>query len=409
MLRAGHVIGLCVLALLCMGVVMVNSADMSVQRAEAVTFGSIIGSRSSWYMLAALVAMLAAACLPARWLPDARWMGARVTLLHPVLLIGAFALLGLLLMVYLPVLGREVKGSARWIHVPLIGSFQPSEVVKWGMLLLLALYAAWQGAQRMARFNRLVVGFGVAAVLSGVVATEDLGTGVLMMAGATVLLVAAGVSAWKLALFIPPAAGAVALAVFTSDYRMRRVTTFLNPFEDPADAGYHMIQSMTAVANGEVFGRGLGFGLQKFGYLPEDRTDFLFAVICEELGVVGASIVVALYLGVLWAGLSVLRRIPAHADACRLFALGVLATLGFQAVINIGVVTGLGPTKGIALPLLSSGGTGWILTALSLGVLIAMDRAWPAPVDDEYSADSYDDEPADAPAVFVRDRERVLS
>jgi cell division protein FtsW len=133
-----------------------------------------------------------------------------------------------------------------------------------------------------------------------------------------------------------------------------------------------MIQSMVAIANGQFWGRGLGHGLQKFGYLPEDQTDFIFAIICEELGVPGACVVVALYLGLLWSAYAIIRKqtIP----ILKFIAIGITATVGIQAIINLAVVTGLGPTKGIALPLLSSGGTGWILTAASLGLLVAMDR-----------------------------------
>jgi len=174
-------------------------------------------------------------------------------------------------------------------------------------------------------------------------------------------------------LLAPPALAMLALAVLSSPYRMKRMTAFLDPYADPEKTGFHMIQSMAAVANGEVTGRGLGHGLQKFGYLPEDRTDFLFAVICEELGIVGAGLVVALYAGLLVAGLSIVKR--ERSPLLKLIALGILSTVGLQAVINLAVVTGLGPTKGIALPLLSSGGTGWILTAASLGLLISMDRS----------------------------------
>src|SRR6185295_7665477 len=137
-------------------------------------------------------------------------------------------------------------------------------------------------------------------------------------------------------------------AIWVSPYRIKRLTAFLDPYADPQGAGYHMIQSMAAVAGGEGPGRGLGHGLQKFGYLPEDKTDFLFAVICEELGVVGAAIVIGLFVCLIWAGLAVVRR-----EKClvlKLVGLGVIATVAFQALINLVVVTGLGPTKGIALP-----------------------------------------------------------
>lgn len=189
---------------------------------------------------------------------------------------------------------------------------------------------------------------------------------------AVVMLVAAGARIAHFLALAPIGLAAFAAAVYASPYRLDRILAFLNPYADPEGTGYHMIQSMVAVANGQVFGRGLGFGLQKFGYLPEDRTDFLFAVICEELGLMGAAIVIVLYCGLLWSGHVIIRR--EHNPLLKLAALGVVLTVGIQAVINLAVVTGMGPTKGIALPMLSSGGTGWILTAASLGLLVALDR-----------------------------------
>ncbi len=153
---------------------------------------------------------------------------------------------------------------------------------------------------------------------------------------------------------------------------MNRLLAFADPYADPQGIGYHTIQSLVAVANGEGFGRGLGHGLQKFGYLLEDHTDFLFAVICEELGIPGAVIVVLLFLTLMWAGWTIAWR--ERDTMCRLWAFGIVLTISLQATINMFVVTGMAPTKGIALPLLSSGGTGWMLTAFSLGLLIAIDR-----------------------------------
>jgi cell division protein FtsW len=185
------------------------------------------------------------------------------------------------------------------------------------------------------------------------------------------MLLAAGARLWHFLVFIPPlAAGAVVLIV-TNPYRLTRIETFLDPYMQPQGSGYHMIQSMLAVSGGEGFGRGLGYGLQKFGYLPEDTTDFLFAIICEELGIAGAAVVIFLYIAMLWAGLAIVKR--QTSVVLKLLGLGIISTVGFQALINLAVVTGLGPTKGIALPLVSSGGTGWILTAASLGLLVAMD------------------------------------
>jgi cell division protein FtsW len=386
MLRPGQAIVLCVLALLALGVVMVNSADMTLAPDQAVTLQSIVLSRSSAYMVMALIALLSCSLLPVRRLAAAA-VGepidptrprplARRIVGRPSLWVLTIGILAVLATVYLPFIGREINGSHRWLEVklPSVGkvSLQPSEIAKWAMVLLLS----WYGAKSAALMNRFWAGLLPALVATGAVAgfivIEDLGTGILVGAVAGVLLLAAGARWWHLALLAPPALGALYMAVASSEYRMKRLTAFLDPYADPEKTGFHMIQSMTAVANGEVAGRGLGFGLQKFGYLPEDRTDFLFAVICEELGVAGAAIVVALYIGILWAGYLIMRR--EQNIMLKLVALGVLTTVGVQAIINLAVVTGLGPTKGIALPLLSSGGTGWILTAASLGLIVAIDR-----------------------------------
>ncbi|MHC4218507.1 MAG: FtsW/RodA/SpoVE family cell cycle protein, partial [Planctomycetota bacterium] len=145
-----------------------------------------------------------------------------------------------------------------------------------------------------------------------------------------------------------------------------------DPYRDPQGIGYHVIQSMTTVAGGGLAGRGLGNGVQKFGYLPEDTTDFIFAVVCEEMGLVGATVVVGLFGGLLLCGWAIIRR--TSDPFCRLLGLGILLTVGLQTLINLAVVTGWAPTKGIALPLVSAGGTGWVLTAFSLGLLVSIGR-----------------------------------
>ncbi len=401
MLRPGQAIILCALALLTLGVIMVNSADMNLDPAGAITLKSILLSRSTAYLVLAMLAMWVCSVLPVRRFADAvsrpvpalagRTVGLR-ELIGPLSLWACvLVLLGVLATVYLPVVGSSKNGSHRWVEgaLPGIGriSVQPSELAKWGLVLLMAWYGARHSPRMDRFFTGLLPGLAGAGVIAAFVLLEDLGTAVLLGMVACVVLLAAGARVRQLALLMPPALGVFIAAVVTSEYRVRRLTAFLDPFQDPERTGFHMIQSMTAVANGQVFGRGLGHGLQKFGYLPEDRTDFLFAVICEELGVVGAAAVVALYAGLLWAGFSILMR--ERSPMLKLVALGVLTTIGLQAVINLAVVTGLGPTKGIALPMLSAGGTGWILTAASLGLLVAMDRsAVAAPADGPDAADA---------------------
>ncbi len=302
----------------------------------------------------------------------------RIPEIPSALLLASAVLIAMLSTTYWPVIGREVNGSHRWVGLPTKESpftFQPSEIAKWGMVILMAWYGVVYSSRLGSLTRGLLPGLIPVALVGGFIVVEDLGTGVLVASVACLLLLAAGARVVHFLLFVPFALGAFAAAVIASPYRLQRLATFLDPYAEPQGAGYHMIQSMVAVANGEVFGRGLGFGLQKFGYLPEDRTDFLFAVICEELGVAGAGLVIGLYLLLMWCGLAIVRREPN--PMLKLVALGVVATVGAQALINLAVVTGLGPTKGIALPMLSSGGTGWILTAASLGLIVSIDRTCP--------------------------------
>lgn len=367
MIRPGQAISLCAVALLTLGVVMVNSAGMTADPSRSVSLLSIASSKAALFMALALIAMLAASRLPIE-----RWFGgAAAPRWTPWLL--AVVLLALAT-VYVPHLGKEVNGSRRWIEIPGIGMrAQPSEIAKWGMVIVMAWFVTAR-ASSMPTFRRgFVPGVALVGLIAAIVAKEDLGTGALIFASGCVMLLAGGARLMHFLPAVPLALAGFAAAVIASPYRVKRLTAFLDPYADPERTGFHMIQSLAAITNGKVFGRGLGFGLQKFGYLPEDTTDFVFAIICEELGLAGAALTLFLYGAALWCGWSIVRR--QVSPMLRMIGLGVLVTFGLQAAINLLVVTGLAPTKGIALPLVSSGGTGWILTAASLGLLVAMDRA----------------------------------
>lgn len=399
MLRSGQIITLCALALLTLGVVMVNSALMTVAPVDGngnqlpgVTAESILTSRSTLYLALALAALALCAMLPVRQLSRlAASLGARDNTPtetttredHPraVLLplaLGVFVLLAILSTVYLPGVGHSANGSARWVRLGGL-SIQPSELVKWGMIALFAWYGTVRAPLLPHFWNGLLPALLALGIVCVAIVKEDLGTGVLIAAACGLMLLAAGARLWHLALFVPVGIAGVVTAIVISPYRVRRIMAFIDPFQDAQDTGYHVIQSMAAIAGGGGTGRGLGHGFQKFGYLPEDHTDFLFAIVCEELGVAGAMLVITLYLLLIFTGLSIVRR---ESDRLlKLLGFGIMATIGIQAMINLFVVTGMAPTKGIALPLMSSGGTGWILTAACLGLLAAMDRTQPLPVD----------------------------
>ena len=381
---------LCALALLMVGVVMVQSAGMQVAglgaeggagvAGDGVTAKSLLTSRSALYLVMAIGAMVVASRLPIRKIAGRL---DRVVWFKPggdlgVLIIGSVLLIGLVVTVYVPGLARPMNGAHRWVNlrVPGLESMQPSELAKWGLVILVAWYGARLGSYKENRLGVFWKGLLPAVLCIGAVAfavvMEDLGTGVLMVLACSVVLIAGGARLRHFAAFVPIGLAGVAAAIMTSPYRVKRITAFLDPYADAQGEGYQMIQSLTTISGGGFFGRGLGNGLQKFGYLPEDTTDFLFAVVCEEMGFMGALAIISAYAAIVWVGTDIARR--ETSGILRLIVVGVVATFSIQAVINLMVVTGLGPTKGIALPLLSNGGTGWIVTSVCLGLIVAIER-----------------------------------
>ena len=382
MLRASEVLQIVVIALLGMAVVMVHSAGMTVQATGATpgvsgtpgTPGAaegvlvILRSRTSLYAGLAILAMVVAVRLNIRRALEVRGWA------NPLFPVVALSLV-LLVLTFVPGLGRSINGASRWLYLgPRIWglSFQPSELLKWVLVVAIAF---WCSRRRMVmhRFGMgLVPPLLLTAVACGLIVVEDLGTAALIALVAGCLLIAGGARLWQLVLMAPLAAAVLVAAIWHNPYRVQRLTAFFDPWSDPRGSGYHPIQSMLAIAQGGIGGRGLGNGVQKFGYLPEDTTDFIFAIICEELGLAGAVLVISLYLVILWVGLGVVRR--CRDTFSRLVGLGVLLVIGLQTLINLAVVTVVVPTKGIALPLLSHGGTGWILTAAAVGMLASLDR-----------------------------------
>jgi len=344
-------------ALLMVGAVVVQSAAMTVT--EAGTMLELITDRTALLALAAFAALLIG-----RWAP-ARLMNSKAVSIGLIVIA-----IGLLAAVLAPGVGREVNGARRWIDIGPIG-FQPSEVAKWALVLFIAWYATRPRRELRSLVSGLMPALLVVAMVCGLTLLEDLGTAVLIAAVATIMLLAGGARIWHMGMLAIPAGGVIVAAIATEGYRIQRLKAFLDPWADPAGSGYHVIQSMKAISRGDIGGLGLGNGVQKFGYLPEDTTDFIFAIVAEEFGALGCILVVALFLTLLWAGWRIvqMQRNPQR----QLLALGITATISLQAMINLLVVTGLAPTKGIALPLVSSGGTGWILTALMIGYLASMD------------------------------------
>ena len=284
-----------------------------------------------------------------------------------------WALLGLVAVLLVAVLFMpRINGTRRWFGIGGFG-MQPSELAKLAAIIFTALVLE----RRRHRINEL--GYSllpIGAIVGGIVALiifqPDYGTAVSLLAVIGVMVFAAGFSYRYLFGALLLALPALYIILMQADYRRRRLVTFMDPWADPLGDGFQIIQSLIAVGTGGVFGRGLMEGVQKLFYLPEPFTDFIFAVISEETGLLGASAVVLCFCVIAWRGLRTAMRAP---DAFGAYlALGITLMLVLQAFFNISVVLGLVPTKGIPLPLVSNGGSSMLMNLLGVGVLLNISQ-----------------------------------
>jgi cell division protein FtsW len=290
------------------------------------------------------------------------------------------ALLGLavlcLTIVLIPGLTAERNGARRWLQFGTSAfglGFQPSELAKVCLVLFLSAWLPALG-HRVRRFWTGIVLPGlVVGAVACLIGVEDLGTAALVALVGGILILAAGARWWHAVLLALPGLAGFAAMILTRDYRLNRLTSFWNIWDDPLRTDFHAIQSLIAIASGGWRGAGIGAGMQKLGYLPEARHDFVFAVICEEMGLIGGLAVIGLFTCLCLAGWRIVSR--TRDPQGKLLALGLTALIGFQACMNVAVVTVMVPTKGISLPLVSAGGSGLILYGIAIGLLAAVDRS----------------------------------
>lgn len=275
-------------------------------------------------------------------------------------------------LVLIPGIGKVAGGSRRWIDFGLF-RLQPSELAKLGMAIYLAHYFSTK-QEKINSFTRGVVPpLMVLGLVFGLVLIEpDLGTGISIAGTFFIMLFAAGVRISHLFLLVGASIPMLFFFIFSEDYRRDRLLSFLNPWADPLDTGYHIIQSLLALGSGGIFGVGLGQSRQKFLYLPEPGTDFIFAVLGEELGFIGTFLVVALFFLFVWRGLKVASSVPDMFGS--MLAVGLTGMVIVQAVINIGVVTASIPITGITLPFISYGGTSLVIMLSGVGILLNISR-----------------------------------
>jgi len=346
-----------VAALLLVGLVMVASASIGIsERSTGVPF--FYFQRQLLFVALGIAAGAAALCVP-----TAVW-----DRYSKLLLAAGFVML---LLVLIPGVGHEVNGSRRWLRLGFM-NFQVSELAR----VLLLTYVASYAVRRADELRDTFVGFlrpvgvlGVAAVL--LLAEPDFGAATVLMTTGLAVLFLAGARIRHLLLPIVVGVAGMALLAVTSSYRMRRLTAFRDPWQDPFDSGFQLTQSLIAIGRGEWFGVGLGSSVQKLFYLPEAHTDFVFAVLAEEFGFVGVVTVLALFAVLVGRALAIARsavRADLHFQACLAASIGIW--LGLQVFVNVGVNMGLLPTKGLTLPLLSYGGSSMLVTLGWLGVLL---------------------------------------
>src|SRR5688500_8457369 len=363
-LRHRDVLTLCVLSLLFLGVVMVQSAAMNVT-GDAKWQWTERGMKHLVYAMVAIVTFFAVGNIDYAWLARAK---PRNPFRNPIL--WAFAVAGFAcIIVLIPHVGIEVNGARRWLPLGIV-QVQPSELAKWSMVVLLA----WWLTHPPVDLSKFFLGFVPTCLPIGVmcllVVIQDFGTAALIGLCALTMMLAGRVKLWHLLIAIPPACAAALWFVMSEQYRWARRTALLDPWARPEHEGYHMVQSLLSFSTGGILGKGLGNGVQKLGYLPEDTTDFIFAVICEELGLFGALLTVAMYLGILYVAWQAVKQ---NRDGFgRMLAFGVGAMVGLQAMINIAVATVSVPTKGMSLPLVSAGGSGLVITCAALGLLYSV-------------------------------------
>lgn len=349
-------------ALLVMGVVMISSASMDM---AAETMGNSYHYVIRQLVFAGLGCLLAlvAVNVPVAWWERSGWL---------LLGIGLLALI-----LVLTPLGRTVNGSTRWIPFGLF-NVQVSEVAKLCLIAYLAGYVVrrrdellntWPG------FLKPLVVLGLASVL--LVIQPDFGATVVLVTAAAGMIFLSGV---RLSRFVPLIGTLVVLGavlIVTQPYRLKRVVSYLDPWKDQFDTGYQLTQSLIAFGRGDWGGVGLGNSIQKLFYLPEAHTDFIFAIIAEEFGLLGSLLVLSLFTLLVVTGFVIARRAE-KADmpfsAC--FAYGLTLLIGLQAGINMAVSTGLLPTKGLTLPLVSYGGSSLMITCVCIGILarVEMER-----------------------------------
>lgn len=342
----------CVAALLGVGAIMIYSTTA---RGDGSLVPPVFVKQMFYIAFALAAAVLTARMDYRRVLEANRWILTAVVVL--------------LVLVFAPGIGHRTNGASRWLRLGPVG-MQPSEAAKIALIIFMAWFLG-DPKRRSTDFKRTIVPvMAVTGLICLLVLVEpDIGTCILL---ATVVAIVLFIAGARITQIVAPALLGLPLLAYklSSGYALLRIQTWLNPWRDPTKAGYHIIQSLVAIGSGGVAGVGLGRSKQKLFFLPESQSDFIFAVLAEETGLIGVTLVLCLYAVFVICGTVIAMR---AADLRgKLLAAGITSLVGLQAVINIAVVTQVLPTKGIALPFISAGGSSVVATLVGVGLLYSV-------------------------------------
>jgi cell division protein FtsW len=351
-------------ALTVVGLVMVLSAG-SISAVEGYGTSFWYFERQGVYAVVGVIGLLVAARIR-----HTVWKGFALPLL-----IGTVPLL---LLTFHSTAGSSLYGASRWINLGPV-TIQPSEFAKLALVVFTATVLSIKG-ERLRSPRQLAVPLAPVVVLvAGIVIMQrDLGTTTILCGSVFLMLFAAGVKRRHLGAIAAAGVVATAALIFGESYRRTRLLdSFIHPWTDPKGAGYQLVQGLIALGSGGWFGVGLGASRQRWNYLPNAHSDFIFAIIGEELGLIGAMVVLALFVMLLYAGMRIAARAPDPFG--RLLAVGITSWIALQTIVNLGAVTGLLPITGVPLPLVSFGGTALVVTLTGIGILASIGRAGVAP------------------------------
>lgn len=344
-----------IIGLIIFGVIMVTSASMSISEANPLFY-----TQREFIQLGIALSIM----LLVLYIPILRWQQASIALL--------LITIGMLVVVLF--VGSSIKGASRWIPLGVF-NFQPAELSKLALFCYLASYLSRKTSEVQSSFWGFFKPMTVMSVLSVLLLKQpDLGTVIVLFFVTVGILFIAGARVWQFIAILANGIFSMILLILFEPYRLKRFTTFLDPWKDSSGSGYQLINSLMSMGYGGFWGKGLGNSVQKLGYLPEAHTDFIFAIIAEELGFIGVVCILALLFFLTFKSLSIgYRALSVNSLFSGYLACQIGIWFGFQTFVNVGVTSGMLPTKGLTLPFISYGGSSLIIMCLAVAILLRID------------------------------------